>query len=50
MAGIISPSSAPCAFFHSLWIDTMNRCTLAPRGQALLCLAGITASDTGEAA
>jgi len=25
-------------FFHSLWIYTMNRCTLAPIGRALLCL------------
>ncbi|PIT75753.1 hypothetical protein B9Z31_05635 [Limnohabitans sp. G3-2] len=36
--------------FHSLWIDTMNRCTLAPRGLALLCLDFITSLESVEAA
>jgi hypothetical protein len=40
-----------CAFlFHSLWIYTMNRCTLAPRGRALLCLDLITPITAVEAA
>jgi hypothetical protein len=40
-----------CAFlFHSLWIYTMNRCTLALRGCALLCLDFITSMNAAEAA
>jgi hypothetical protein len=40
-----------CAFhFHSLWIYTMNRCTLALRGRALLCLDFITSFESVEAA
>jgi hypothetical protein len=40
-----------CAFlFHSLWIYTMNRCTLALRGRALLCLDFITSLNAVEAA
>jgi hypothetical protein len=45
-----------CAFlFHSLWIYTMNRCTLALRGRAffwraLLCLDFITSMNASEAA
>jgi hypothetical protein len=40
-----------CAFlFHSLWIYTMNRCTLALRGPALLCLELITSLNAVEAA
>lgn len=36
--------------FHSLWIYTMNRCTLALRGRALLCLDFITSLNAVEAA
>ncbi len=40
-----------CAFlFHSLWIYTMNRCTLALRGRALLCLDFITSMNAVGAA
>jgi hypothetical protein len=35
---------------NSLWIYTMNRCTLAPRGRALLCLDFITSVTAVEAA
>jgi hypothetical protein len=36
--------------FHSLWIYTMNRCTLAPIGRALLCLELVTSLNAVEAA
>jgi hypothetical protein len=36
--------------FHSLWIYTMNRCTLALFGRALLCLDFITSLNAVEAA
>jgi hypothetical protein len=40
-----------CAFlFHSLWIYTMNRCTLALFGRALPCLDFITSNNSVEAA
>jgi hypothetical protein len=40
-----------CAFlFHSLWIYTMNRCTLALFGRALFCLDFITSLNTVGAA
>jgi hypothetical protein len=40
-----------CAFlFHSLWIYTMNRCTLALFGRALPCLDFITSLESVEAA
>ena len=35
---------------NSLWIYTMNRCTLAPRGRALLCLDFITSVNAMGAA
>jgi hypothetical protein len=35
---------------NSLWIYTMNRCTLALRGRALLCLDFITSVNAVEAA
>jgi hypothetical protein len=35
---------------NSLWIYTMNRCTLALRGRALLCLDFITSLNAVEAA
>jgi hypothetical protein len=35
---------------HSLWIVTMNRCTLALFGRALLCLDFITSVNAVEAA
>jgi hypothetical protein len=40
-----------CAFlFHSLWIDTMNRCILALYGRVLLGLDFITSMNAVEAA
>ena len=45
------PSAAPPALSpNSLWIYTMNRCTLALRGRALLCLDFITSVNAEEAA
>ena len=45
------PSPAPRALpLNSLWIYTMNRCTLALRGRALLCLDFIPSLESVEAA
>ena len=40
---LTSAPSAPLS--NSLWIYTMNRCTLALRGRALLCLDFITSKE-----
>jgi hypothetical protein len=45
------PSSAPQTLSpNSLWIYTMNRCTLALFGRALFCLDFITSLNTVGAA
>jgi hypothetical protein len=44
------PKRIRAFLFHSLWIYTMNRCTLALSGRALLCLDFITSIESLEAA